>query len=178
MESGESSAKKSRKEQQRTYNQKRNEKPRKPQFSLNFQFCFGEEEEMKWTQKRFVRLRRKANVRSRRANTDFLQALLNKKKAMESHEVPENRAMHSVSVQTNATETFIKLYAHRDDHVDFQCQWPDREAAQSTAVVTDPGRREIFHDQLQFQKVQSWWSIYNQRLQWANSWIKWHEISV
>ena len=44
---GEPCAKKSKIEKQRLYNEKRKEKPRKPQFSLNFQFEFGEEEEMK-----------------------------------------------------------------------------------------------------------------------------------
>ena len=103
-------------------------------------------------------------MRSRRANTDFLQALLNKKKAMESHEVPENRAMHSVSVQTNATETFIKLYAHRDDHVDFQCQWPDGEAAQSRQLlsptlvdesffVTNFSSKKSSHDEVFIKRV-------------------------
>ena len=41
---GEPCTKKSRFEQQRVYNEKRKEKPRKPQFSLNFHFNYGEEE--------------------------------------------------------------------------------------------------------------------------------------
>ena len=51
---GELCAKKSKIEKQRLYNEKRKEKPRKPQFSLNFQFEFGKEEEMKEFQERFV----------------------------------------------------------------------------------------------------------------------------
>ena len=70
MESSESSAQKSRKEQ------KRKERPRKPQFSLNFQYDFGEEDEMKRTQERFARLQNKVKVWSGRANADFFQALL------------------------------------------------------------------------------------------------------
>ena len=41
-------------DQQRIYIERRKEKPRKPQFSLNFQFGFGEEEETRATNERFV----------------------------------------------------------------------------------------------------------------------------
>ena len=70
----EPSAKKAKYDKQKIYNEKRKEKPRKPQFSLNFQFNFGEEEEMQATSARFVRLRNMANVRSGRTNADFLQS--------------------------------------------------------------------------------------------------------
>ena len=43
-------------DKQKVYNEKRKEKPRKPQFSLNFQFRSGEEEERTATNERFVRL--------------------------------------------------------------------------------------------------------------------------
>jgi len=48
--------KRSKIKKQRFYNAKRKEKPHKPQSSLNFQFNFGEEEEMKAMQEGFVRL--------------------------------------------------------------------------------------------------------------------------
>ena len=46
---GEPCAKKAKYDLQRKYNERRKEKPRKPQFSLNFQFNFGEEGEMRET---------------------------------------------------------------------------------------------------------------------------------
>ena len=74
---GEPCAKKSKIDQQRIYNERRKEKPRKPQFSLNFQFDFGEKIVMKETQDRFVRLRIMAeNLRPGHTNADFLTALL------------------------------------------------------------------------------------------------------
>ena len=75
---GEPSAKKAKYDKQKIYNEKRKEKPRKPQFSLNFQFNFGEEEEMQATSARFVRLRNMANLRSGRTNADFLQVLMDR----------------------------------------------------------------------------------------------------
>ena len=68
--------KKAKYEKQKLYNEKRKEKPRKPHFSLNFQFNFGEEEEMRATNDRFVRLRNMASLRSGWANADFLQVLM------------------------------------------------------------------------------------------------------
>ena len=73
---GEPSAKKAKYDKQKIYNEKRKEKPRKPQFSLNFQFNFGEEEEMQATSARFVRLCNIANLHLGRTNADFLQVLM------------------------------------------------------------------------------------------------------
>lgn len=68
-------AKKAKYEKQKSYNDKRKEKPRKPQFSLNFQFNFGEEDEIKSTYERFVRLRNMADLRSSRTNAIFCRFL-------------------------------------------------------------------------------------------------------
>ena len=62
--------------EQTIYNHKREEKSRKPQFSLNFRFNFGEEEEMQPTRARFVRLRNMANLRSGTTNADFFTSSL------------------------------------------------------------------------------------------------------
>ena len=68
-------AKEAKYEKQKLYNEKRKEKPTKPQFSLNFQFNYGEEEEMRATNNRFIHLRSMAIRRSGRAIADFLQVL-------------------------------------------------------------------------------------------------------
>ena len=65
------SAKRAKYEKQKLYNEKRKEKPRKPQFSLNVQFNFSEEEEMRATNDRFVWLRSMASLRSSQMNADF-----------------------------------------------------------------------------------------------------------
>ena len=75
---GEPQSKKPKYEQQKKYNEKRKEKPRTPEFSLNFQFNFGEEEEIRATNERFVRLRNMANLQPDRTNADFLQMLLDR----------------------------------------------------------------------------------------------------
>ena len=120
----EPSAKKAKYEKQKLYNEKRKEKPRKPQFSLNFQFNFGEEEEMRATNDRFVRLRNMAILRSGRANADFLQVLMD----FYEEGVHTQKEMHSVAVQANATESVFQLYAQGEvEKSDFQCQWPSGE---------------------------------------------------
>ena len=96
---GEPSAKKAKCDQQRVYNERRKEKPRKPQFRLNFQFGFGEEEEMRATNERFVQLRNMADLRSGRTNADFLTALMDR---YEGKSCPDEKEMHSVEVQANA----------------------------------------------------------------------------
>ena len=123
---GEPCAKKAKCDQQRIYNERRKEKLRKPQFSLNFQFGFGEEEEMRSTKERFVRLRNMADLKSGRTNADFLIALMDR---YEGENGPNIKEMHSVEVQANATESVFELYAQREAKKnDFECQWPCGEA--------------------------------------------------
>ena len=109
---GEPCAKKIKFDQQKVYNEKRKEKHRKPQFSLNFQFAgFCEEEETRATNERFVRLRNQANLRTGRTNADFLIALMDRYEGLTGESVKE---MHSVEVQANSTESVFELYAqHR-----------------------------------------------------------------
>ena len=122
---GEPSAKKAKYERQKIYNEKRKDKPRKPQFSLNFQFSFGEDEEMQATSARFVRLRNMANLRSGRTNVDFLQVLMN---WYEGNTVQNWKEKNDVGVQANATKSVFQLYAERQVKTkDFGCQWPSRE---------------------------------------------------
>lgn len=92
---GEPCAKKAKCDQQRVYNERRKEKPRKPQFSLNFQFGFGEEEKMRATKEIFVRLRNMADLRSGRSNADFPIALMDR---YEGKSGPDDEEMHSVEV--------------------------------------------------------------------------------
>ena len=142
---GEPCAKKSKIEKQRLYNEKRKEKPRKPQFSLNFQFEFGEEEEMKEIQERFVTLRNgmATKLRSSRVNADFLKALLDRFEGKDPQTEPSKPRSQSVSVQANATETVFELFAQREEEkVDFQCQWPGRELdAPACRQVLSPADR-------------------------------------
>ena len=139
---GEPCAKKSKRDQQRVYNERRNEKPRKPQFSLNFQFGFGEEEEMRATNERFVRLRNMADLRSGRTNTDFLIALMDR---YEGKSGPENKEMRSVEVQANATESVFELYAEREaKKTDFQCQWPCGEAPPCKQILSPAREDEMY----------------------------------
>ena len=120
----EPSAKKAKYDKQKIYNEKRKEKPRKPQFSLNFQFNFGEEEEMQATSARFVRLRNMANVRSGRTNADFLQVLMDRYEG----KTIEKSEKNDVAVQANATKSVFQLYAERQVKTkDFGCQWPSGE---------------------------------------------------
>lgn len=100
--SGEPRAKKAKCNQQKVYNERRKEKPRKPQFSLNFQFNYGEEEEMRAINERFMRLRNMADFRPGRTNADFLVALLDR---YEGKSGVSEKEMHSVEVQANATES-------------------------------------------------------------------------
>ena len=126
---GQPCAKKSKIEKQRLYNQKRKEKPRKPQFSLNFQLEFREEE-MKEIQERFVRLRNKmvTKLRSSRVNADFLKVLLDRFEGKDPQTEPSKPRSQSVSAQANATETVFELFSQREEEkVDVQCQWPGRE---------------------------------------------------
>lgn len=134
---GEPSTKKARFEKQRVYNEKRKEKPRKPQFSLNFQFDFGEEKELEAIQKRFVRLRSLANLRSSRVNADFLTLLLDRYEGNDECFTEKKPEMHDISVQANATDSSFELYAHREEKKeDFQSQWPCGEAPSCTQVLS------------------------------------------
>ena len=122
---GESSAKKAKYDKQKIYSEKRKDKPRKPQFSLNFQFNFGEEEEMQATSVRFVRLRSMANLRSGRTNADFLQVLMD---WYEGNTVEKSKGKNDVAVQANATKSLFQLYAERQVKTkDFACQWTSGE---------------------------------------------------
>ena len=108
---GEPCAKKAKYDLQRKYNERRKEKPRKPQFSLNFQFNFGEEGEMRETNERFVRLRNMANLRAGRSNADFLQALVDRYEGKNQDVNPPE--MNSVAIQANSTESVFELFAQR-----------------------------------------------------------------
>ena len=139
---GEPSAKKAKCDQQKVYNERRKEKPRKPQFSLNFQFGFGEEEEMRATNERFVRLRNMADLRSGRTNADFLIALMDR---YEGKSCPDEKEMHSVEVQANATESVFELYAQREaEKTDFQCHWPCGEAPPCKQILSPAREQENF----------------------------------
>ena len=139
---GEPCAKKAKCDQQRFYNERRKEKPRKPQFSLNFQFGFGEEEEMRATNERFVRLRNMADLRKGRTNADFLIALMDR---YEGKSCPDDKKMHSVEVQANATESVFELYAQREaEKTDFQCQWPCGEAPTCKQILSPASEEETF----------------------------------
>ena len=139
---GEPCAKKAKCDQQRVYNERRKEKPRKPQFSLNFQFGFGEEEEMRATNERFVRLRNMADLRSGRTNADFLIALMDR---YEGKNGPDKKEMHSVEVQANATESVFELYAQREaKKSDFQCQWRCGEAPPCKQILSPAREDESF----------------------------------
>lgn len=109
---GEPCAKKAKYDLQRKYNERRKEKPRKPQFSLNFQFNFGEEEEMRETNERFVRLRNLANLRAGRSNADFLQALLDRYEG--KHQDVNPPEMNSVAIQANSTESCIRTFRSKE----------------------------------------------------------------
>ena len=139
---GEPCAKKAKCDQQKLYNKKRKEKPRKPQFSLNFQFGFGEEEEMTATNERFVRLRNMANLRPGRTNADFLIALMDQYEGLTGESAKE---MHSVEVQANSTESVFELYAQRKvKKIDFQCQWPCGEAPLCKQILSPARKAESF----------------------------------
>ena len=107
---GEPCTKSAKLERQKAYNERRKLKPRKPQFSLNFQFNSGEDEEAKATNERFIRLRNMANLRSSRTNADFLQALMDHYEGI-TQESPKEK--HSVAIQANATQSVFELYARR-----------------------------------------------------------------
>ena len=99
---GKPCAKKSKIEQQRIYNERRKEKPRKRQFSLNFQFDFGEKIVMKDTQDRFIRLCNVAeNLRPGHTNADFLTALLDAYEGNGSHNAQRNQELHSFCKRPN-----------------------------------------------------------------------------
>ena len=123
--SGDPSAKKAKVDQQKKYNEKRKEKPRKPQFSLNFQFNFGEEGEMKATNERFVQLRNMAKLPPGRTNADFLQALVDcyEGKALK----PKQK--QSVAVQANALLSLS---------FNFTLKWKSRKG-----IFSDNGRVDI-----------------------------------
>ena len=117
---GEPSAKRAIYHKQKIYNEKRKEKPRKPQFNLNFQFNFREEEEMQATSARFVRLRNMANLRSGRTNADFLQVVMD---WYEGKTLEKSTKENDVAVQA-----VLQLYTERQIKIkDFGCQWPSGE---------------------------------------------------
>ena len=140
--SGEPRAKKAKCDQQKVYNERRKEKPRKPQFSLNFQFNYGEEEEMRAINKIFVRLRNMADFRPGCTNADFLVALLDR---YEGKSGVSEKEMHSVEVQVNATESVFELFAQREaPKHDFQCQWPCGEAPPCRQILSPARTDESF----------------------------------
>ena len=137
---GEPCAKKAKCDKQKDYNEKRKEKPRKPQFSLNFQFGFCEDKEMRATNERFVRLRNMANLQPGRTNADFLIALMARYEGITGESA---REMKSVEVQANCTESVFELYAQREaKKTDFQCQWPSVEEAPICRQILSPAREE------------------------------------
>ena len=139
---GEPCAKKAKCDQQKVYHEKRKEKPRKPQFTLRFQFGFGEEEEMRATNERFVGLCNMANLRSGRTNADFLIALIDWYEGLMGESEKE---MHSVEVQANSTESVFELYAQREvKKIDFQCQWPCGEAPLCKQILSPAREAESF----------------------------------
>ena len=108
------------------YDEKQKEKPCKPQFSLNFQFNFGEEQEMQATSAHFVRLRNMANLHLGRTNVDFLQVLMDRSKGTTLEKSPEK---NDLALQANATTSVFQLYAERQVKTkDFGCQWPSGES--------------------------------------------------
>ena len=135
---GERSAKKAKCDQQRVYNERQKEKPRKLQFRLNFQFGFGEEE-MRATNERFVQLCNMVDLRSGRTNADFLIALMDR---YEGKSCPDEKEMHPVEVQANATEAVLELYAQKEaEKTDFQCQWLCGEAPPCKQILS-PAREQ------------------------------------
>ena len=119
--------KKAKCNQQRVYNERRKEKPRKPQFSLNPQFGFGEKEEMRATNERFAGL-----LRSGRTNADFLIILMDR---YEGKSCPDDKEMHLVEVKANATESVFELYAQREAEKT-DCQWPCGEAPPCKQILS------------------------------------------
>ena len=82
---------------------------------------------MRATNERFVRLRNMADLKSGQTNADLLIALMDR---YEGKNGPNNKEMHSVVVQANATESVFELYAQREaKKSDFECQWPCGEAS-------------------------------------------------
>ena len=136
---GEPCAKKAKYYLQQKYNERRKEKPRKPQLSLYLQFNFGEEGEMRETNQRFVRLRNMANLRAGRSNADFLQALLDRYEG--KYQDVTRPEMHLVESPSNSTESVFALHTHKEKKVDVSCQWPCGEAAPYTQVLS-PARIE------------------------------------
>lgn len=116
---GEPSAMKAIYDKQKIYKEKRKEKTRKPQFSLNFQFNFGEDK-MQATSARFVRLRNMANLRLGRTNADFLQVVMNQYEGKTLEKLTEENDV--------AVQAVFQLYAERHIKIkDFGCQWPSRQ---------------------------------------------------
>lgn len=117
---GELCAKKAKCDQQKVYNEKRKEKPWKPQFSLNFQFGFCKEEEMRCATTQYGEFAIWAD------KWRFLIALMDQYEGLTGETAKE---MHSVEVQANSTESVFELYAQREfKKIDFQSQWLCGEA--------------------------------------------------
>ena len=66
---------------------------------------------MRATNERFVRLRKMVDLKSGQTNADFLISLMDR---YEGENGPNNKEMHSVEVQVNATESVFELYAKRE----------------------------------------------------------------
>ena len=129
--SGEPRVKKAKCNQQKVYNERRKEKPRKPQFSLNFQFNYGKEEEMRAINEIFVQLRNMADFQPGHTNADFLVALLDRYVGKSG---VSEKEMHSV-----------ELFAQREaPKHDFQCQWPCGEAPPCRQILSPARTDESF----------------------------------
>lgn len=70
---GEPCEKKAKCDQQKIYNEKRQEKP---QLSLNFKFVFCKDEKMRATNERFMRLCNITNLQPGRTNADLLSVAI------------------------------------------------------------------------------------------------------
>lgn len=128
-------AKKAKYDLQRNYNKRRKEKPHKPHFSLNFQFHFRKEGEMRETNGRFVRLLNMANLQPGSSNANFLRVLLDWYEGKNQDVNPPE--MNSVAIQANSTKSVFELFTQREEKkVDFGCHWPCGEVAPCTQVLS------------------------------------------
>ena len=98
----EPSAKKAKYDKQKNYNEKRKEKPRKPQFN------FGEEEGMQATSARFVKLRNMANARSGRTNADSFQVLMDQYERKTVEESPKTMLLSRRTLLSLSSSFMLK----------------------------------------------------------------------
>ena len=83
-----------------------------------------------------------ADLKSGRTNVDFLIALMDHRKGKNG---PNNKEMHLVKVQANATESVFELYAKRETKKsNFQCQWPCGEAPPCEQILLRALEEESF----------------------------------